>query len=102
MNATNDPAITGHNRTIRFSEIPDEQIKTLDVRVNYVADSGLSPALVLDGIILPQIMRGLRLAELFQDMDLSEVEEMMRQMGKFTPNDDDARHHGKYERPGRD
>lgn len=87
MNATNNPDVTGHNRTIRFSEIPDEQIKILDVKVNYVVESNLAPALVLDGIIIPQIMRGLRLAELFQDMDLSEVEEMMRQMGKFTPRD---------------
>lgn len=89
MNATNDPAVTDHNRTIRFSEIPDKHIQTLDVKVTYAGHSSCSPAIVLDNIIIPEIMRGLRLAELFQDMDISEVEEMMREMRKFTPQNDD-------------
>ena len=54
---------TGHNRALRFYNLPDTEPNDgryhkpeITVSVKYTEDSGVSPALVLDRIIIPAII----------------------------------------------
>ena len=75
-----------HNdiRTIHFSEIPDDKVQEMDVRICYPGDGDLRQGIALDRIVIPQILKGLRLVEIFEGMDTLEVEEMVSQMKKFS------------------
>ncbi len=51
---------TGHNRTIRLTEIPGDELKTLLITITYVEvtnDGGvIYKAVTLDNVVIPLIM----------------------------------------------
>ena len=53
-------------RTIRFSEIPDDKVQEMDVRICYPGDGDLRQGIALDRIVIPRILKGLRLLELLE------------------------------------
>ena len=84
MRATNDSRITGHNRSIKFTDIPDDQIDEMVVVCNYIGASNVGKAVVFDKIVMPMIMRGLHLAALFDNAGISvdRAEEMIGLIAK--------------------
>lgn len=60
MKADNNHNTTGHNRTIRFSDYQTKYAddpQTLDVRLMYTGEANAASAVVLDGVIIPELVR---------------------------------------------
>lgn len=61
MKANNDSAITGHNRTIKLTEIPGD-LNEMYITINYTfslsdGDRVMSKAIALDSVVIPTIVR---------------------------------------------
>lgn len=52
---------TGHNRIIRFTDIPSEGNlpREMEVEIRYVGESNGAKGIALDNIIIPAILKGL-------------------------------------------
>jgi hypothetical protein len=50
---------TGHNRTIKITEIPGPYLNKLTITVNYVDGGCVVKARTLDSIIIPEIIKAL-------------------------------------------
>ena len=81
-----DNQATGHNRHIRISEIPGDMEMVVDIKITHTG--GVREAVLIDGKIIPEILKGLQLADIFADYSVADVELMMEQMKKFTPSDE--------------
>lgn len=64
-----DNQSTPHNRTIRFSEIPDEEIHEMDVTINYTGQGNAGKGVVIDSIIVPYIMNALKIAKAVEEIN---------------------------------
>lgn len=86
MRFTNDYNATGHNRTIKFTDIPDSEVDEMFVVCNYVGISHAAKGVVFDRIVMPTIMRGLRLAALFDEAGI-DVDQAEKIVGSLTNAD---------------
>lgn len=86
MQFTNDYNVTGSNRTIKFTGIPDSEVYAMFVVCNYVGISHAAKGAVFDKIVMPTIMRGLRLAALFDAAGI-DVDQAEKIVGSLTNAD---------------
>lgn len=77
-----------NNRRLILSNI-DGELSELTIAVDYYGDANAKKAVTLDKVVMPLILKGLQLAEMFKDTDISEVQEMLRQMNKFSPDEEE-------------
>ena len=71
-----------NNRRLILSNI-DGELAELTIAVDYYGDANAQKAATLDKVVMPLIRKGLQLAEMFKDTDISEVQEMLRIHNQF-------------------